>query len=65
VGIHGLYIRKGIRAGLLLPQVATEYGWDRDTFLRETCCKAGLGPDAWRDPETEIYRFSADVFGEE
>ena len=65
VGIHGLYIRKGIRAGLLLPQVATEYGWDRDTFLRETCCKAGLAPDAWRDPETEIYRFSADVFGEE
>jgi len=65
VGIHGLYIRKGVRAGLLLPQVAMEYGWDRDTFLRETCCKAGLAPDAWRDRETEIYLFSADVFGEE
>jgi AmmeMemoRadiSam system protein A len=65
VGTHGLYIRKGGCAGLLLPQVATEYGWDRGTFLKETCRKAGLGPDAWRDPETEIYLFSADVFGEE
>ena len=64
VGTHGLYIRKGGSAGLLLPQVATEYGWDRGTFLKETCRKAGLGPDAWRDPETEIYLFSADVFGE-
>ena len=65
VGTHGLYVRKGSRAGLLLPQVATEYGWDRDTFLKETCRKAGLVPDAWRDPETEIYLFSADVFGDE
>jgi AmmeMemoRadiSam system protein A len=64
VGTHGLYIRKGGCAGLLLPQVATEYGWDRDTFLKETCRKAGLGSDAWRDPKTEIYIFSADVFGE-
>jgi AmmeMemoRadiSam system protein A len=64
VGTHGLYIRKGSRAGLLLPQVATEYGWDRDTFLKETCHKAGLDPNAWRDPGTEIYLFSADVFGE-
>jgi AmmeMemoRadiSam system protein B/AmmeMemoRadiSam system protein A len=64
VGTHGLYIRKGGCAGLLLPQVATEYGWDRGTFLKETCRKAGLGPDAWQDPETEIYLFSADVFGE-
>jgi len=65
IGIHGLYIRKGGRAGLLLPQVATEQGWDRNTFLKETCRKASLGPDAWRDPETEIYLFSADVFGED
>jgi AmmeMemoRadiSam system protein A len=65
VGTHGLYIRRGGRAGLLLPQVATEWRWDRDTFLKETCRKAGLAPDAWRDPETEIYLFSADVFGEE
>jgi len=65
IGTHGLYIRKGARAGLLLPQVAIEWRWDRETFLRETCRKAGLAPDAWRDPETEIYLFSADVFGEE
>jgi AmmeMemoRadiSam system protein A len=65
IGTHGLYVRRGGRAGLLLPQVATEWRWDRDTFLRETCRKAGLAPDAWRDPETEIYLFSADVFGEE
>jgi len=65
IGTHGLYIRRGGRAGLLLPQVATEWRWDRDTFLRETCRKAGLAPDAWRDPETEVYLFSADVFGEE
>lgn len=65
VGIHGLYIRKGGRAGLLLPQVATEYDWSRDTFLKETCRKAGLAPDAWSDPNTEIYLFSADVFGED
>jgi hypothetical protein len=65
VGTHGLYVRKGSRSGLLLPQVATEYGWERDTFLKETCRKAGLAPDAWRDPETEIYLFSADVFAED
>lgn len=65
VGAHGLYIRRGGRAGLLLPQVATEWRWDRELFLKETCRKAGLAPDAWRDPDTEIYIFSADVFGEE
>ena len=65
IGTHGLYIRKGGRSGLLLPQVAIEWSWDRDTFLRETCCKAGLAPDAWKDPETEIYIFSADVFSED
>lgn len=62
VGRHGLYIRRGPFSGVLLPQVAVEYGWDRETFLRETCRKAGLPPDAWRDPETEIYVFSAEVF---
>jgi len=65
IGTHGLYVRRGGRAGLLLPQVATEWRWDRDTFLKEPGRKAGLAPDAWRDPETEIYVFSADVFGEE
>ncbi len=64
VGKHGLYIVKGHYSGLLLPQVATEYGWDRETFLEETCCKAGLPPDAWSDRNTKIYIFSADVFGD-
>jgi AmmeMemoRadiSam system protein A len=62
VGKHGLYMVNGLRSGLLLPQVATEYGWNRETFLKETCYKAGLSPDSWRDGETEIYIFSADYF---
>lgn len=48
VGDHGLYISQGDRRGLLLPQVATEFGWDRETFLRQTCLKAGLPADAWK-----------------
>lgn len=64
VGKHGLIMKKGFNSGLLLPQVATEYGWDRDTFLQETCRKAGLSQDAWKDKSTEIYTFSAEVFGE-
>ncbi len=62
VGVHGLYMVRGARRGLLLPQVATENGWDLETFLSQTCIKAGLPPDAWKDPQTEIYAFSADVF---
>ncbi|MCX5872791.1 MAG: AmmeMemoRadiSam system protein A [Deltaproteobacteria bacterium] len=62
VGIHGILIRNGTRSGLLLPQVATERNWDRNTFLEETCRKAGLARDTWKDPSTEIYVFSADVF---
>ncbi len=65
VGTHGLIVRRGLRSGLLLPQVATEYGWDRDTFLTHTCFKAGLPGDAWRAPDTEIELFSAEVFGEQ
>ena len=65
VGRHGIYIVKGFYSGLLLPQVATEYNWDRMTFLRETCRKAGLPPQAWKDKDTRVYVFSADVFGEE
>ncbi|OPY86710.1 MAG: hypothetical protein A4E71_01404 [Smithella sp. PtaU1.Bin162] len=64
VGKHGLYIVRGYNSGLLLPQVAIEYGWDRETFLKETCYKAGLPPQAWMDKETEIYIFSADYFGD-
>jgi AmmeMemoRadiSam system protein B/AmmeMemoRadiSam system protein A len=62
VGKHGLYIKKGFYAGLLLPQVATEYKWDRVTFLEETCRKAGLPKNAWREKGTEVYIFSADIF---
>jgi AmmeMemoRadiSam system protein A len=64
VGRDGLIIRKGSRAGLLLPQVATEYGWDRETFLRQTCVKAGLPPESWQSPDCRIEKFSAEVFGE-
>lgn len=63
-GRDGLIISRGHNAGLLLPQVATEYGWDRDTFLAQTCVKAGLPPGAWRDAATRIEKFSAEVFGE-
>jgi len=62
VGTHGILVRHGSRSGLLLPQVATERNWDRITFLEETCRKAGLSRDTWKDPSTEIYLFSADVF---
>jgi AmmeMemoRadiSam system protein A len=64
VGRDGLIISRGPRAGLLLPQVATEYGWDRETFLSQTCVKAGLPPDCWRSPDCRIQKFSAEVFGE-
>jgi AmmeMemoRadiSam system protein A len=64
VGRDGLIIRRGHQAGLLLPQVATEYGWDRETFLSQTCIKAGLPRDAWQRPGTTIEYFSAEVFGE-
>jgi AmmeMemoRadiSam system protein A len=64
VGLHGLYIVKGNRAGLLLPQVATEHEWDREKFLEQTCWKAGLPQDAHRRGAT-VYRFAAEVFGED
>ncbi|AEH44729.1 AMMECR1 domain protein [Thermodesulfatator indicus DSM 15286] len=64
VGKHGIYIIRGINRGVLLPQVAVEYGWDRETFLDHTCLKAGLPPGCWQDPETEIYLFTAEIFSE-
>lgn len=64
VGVHGLLISRGGRRGLLLPQVASERGWDREAFLRETCYKAGLPDDAWRTG-AQIEAFTAEVFGEE
>ncbi|HUJ15074.1 MAG TPA: AmmeMemoRadiSam system protein A [Thermoanaerobaculia bacterium] len=64
VGRDGLIISRGRFAGLLLPQVATEYGWDRETFLDQTCIKAGLPPGTWRSDGTRIEKFAAEVFGE-
>ncbi len=63
-GEHGVLIRRGSQQGLLLPQVATEQGWDRKQLLENTCLKAGLSPDTWRDPETRIMIFTADNFAE-
>jgi AmmeMemoRadiSam system protein A len=63
VGRHGLIVEQGSRRGLLLPQVPTEHGWDRDTFLDHTCLKAGLAADAWQRG-ARIFVFEAQVFGE-
>lgn len=63
VGTHGLYLIQKNYRGVLLPQVATEYGWDRETFLKHTCIKAGLPENAW-EKGCDIYIFSALVFGE-
>jgi AmmeMemoRadiSam system protein A len=64
VGNHGLYIVRGFNSGLLLPQVAVEYKWDRESFLKEACYKAGLPSHAWKDNETQIFIFSADYFSD-
>jgi len=63
VGRHGLIVSQNGRRGLLLPQVPLEYGWDRETFLTQTCIKAGLPLDAWRQG-ARIEGFTAEVFGE-
>lgn len=65
VGTHGIIIKRGFHQGLLLPQVATEQGWDRETFLQHACLKAGLYGDEWKLTDTEIYIFSAEVFSEQ
>ena len=65
VGRDGLIIRRGFRSGLLLPQVATEYGWTREQFLEHTCIKAGLPPAAWKEKGAELLAFQAEVFGED
>ncbi len=64
VGKHGIYLEKGFYRGVLLPQVATEHHWDRETFLKQTCIKAGLPTEAWMAEDTEIYIFSAEIFAE-
>jgi AmmeMemoRadiSam system protein A len=64
VGTHGIYMERNFHRGVLLPQVATEFNWDRDTFLQQTALKAGMGKDDWQE-NTDIYIFSAEVFNEE
>lgn len=64
MGTHGLCIQAEGRTGLLLPQVALEWGWDRERFLRAVCEKAGLSPDHWGRPDVELYTFTAQVFCE-
>jgi AmmeMemoRadiSam system protein A len=63
-GRHGLIVELGHRKGLLLPQVATEQGWDAETFVSQTCRKAGLPQDAWKHG-AKVYVFEAEVFGED
>jgi len=62
IGKHGIVVVRNSSMGLLLPQVATEYDWGRTEFLEHCCLKAGLPREMWKDKETEIYIFSADVF---
>lgn len=64
VGRHGLLVRRGAFRGLLLPQVPEQYHWSRERFLEETCVKAGLPRDAWKEPETQVEAFTAEVFSE-
>jgi AmmeMemoRadiSam system protein A len=66
IGVHGLLVEKGLRRGLLLPQVPVEWKWNVETFLRQACLKAGLPEEAWRDghPPATVSTFTAEVFGE-
>lgn len=65
LGKHGIYIKRGWRTGTYLPQVATDHDMSKEEFLSScTANKAGLSPDAWKDPETEVYVYTAEVFGE-
>ena len=63
VGRHGLIAKAGSRSGLLLPQVATEYGWTPAEFLSQTCIKAGLPQSAWRESSCTIFLFEGQIFG--
>jgi uncharacterized protein (TIGR00296 family) len=63
IGKHGLLVKKGLFSGLLLPQVAVEFGFDSEEFLSQTCIKAGLPPDCWLTG-AEVYRFEGQIFKE-
>jgi len=64
IGKHGLVIDAGYKRGLLLPQVATEYNWDRKQFLKQIALKAGLPPDAWKRSEVKLFTFTVEKFDE-
>ena len=65
LGVDGIYIKRAGASGCFLPQVATETGWSKEEFLSNCCAhKAGLPADAWKDDQTEVYLFTAEVFGE-
>jgi AmmeMemoRadiSam system protein A len=65
VGEHGLVLELGTSKGVLLPQVATEYGWNVEEFLEAVCRKSGLPPSAWEYPDARISVFSAEIIDEE
>jgi len=66
LGVDGIYVKRAGASGCFLPQVAIETGWSKEEFLSYCCAhKAGLPADAWKDPETEVYLFTAEVFGSE
>ncbi len=65
VGVHGLLLSSPRGAGLLLPQVPIEQGWDRSAFLSGVCSKAGLPPASWLDPDAKLSLFEAEVWSEE
>lgn len=64
IGRDGIYMKGRDHQGLLLPQVALKHGWDTETFLNQTCLKAGVPQGSWKEIDLEIYRFSADIFSE-
>ncbi len=65
MGVHGVIVKRGFASGVFLPQVATETGWTKEEFLSNLCeHKAGLSPDAWQDKDTQLFSFTAQVFGE-
>ncbi len=65
IGEDGLIVEYGFYSGLLLPQVATEYGMDQETFLDQTCMKAGLSPGCWKNSNVKVYKFQAEIFKED
>ena len=64
IGTHGLVVQRGWQRGLLLPQVAIEWNWDAQAFLAQTCHKAGLPREAWKQAGVDLWRFDAEVFSE-